>query len=264
MALDFFKAAGKAEKFAPGATVFAENEKSNRLLLQRDKMYLLLNGEVSLSAHGKAIGTVKPGEIFGEMAPITHTPRSATAKAAAPSSVIALDDRQFQDGLTQKPEFALMMMSMMIGRLRDTLARLGESGKLSGDESLRESRVFDKKMLGELQQALEDPPVYFDRNKVIVQEGQAGIMMYVVLEGRVSVSIQGKVVERVGPGGVFGEMALVDQAPRAANVAAELDSALLGIHRNTFLRLVRASPAFGVSLLAAIAERLRFADSQFR
>jgi CRP/FNR family transcriptional regulator, cyclic AMP receptor protein len=78
-----------------------------------------------------------------------------------------------------------------------------------------------------------------------------------VLEGRVAISIRGAVVERVGPGGVFGEMALVDQSPRSANAAAETDCALLAINRAVFLNLVKSEPTFGVSLLAATAERVR-------
>ncbi|HJT61304.1 MAG TPA: Crp/Fnr family transcriptional regulator, partial [Burkholderiales bacterium] len=68
---------------------------------------------------------------------------------------------------------------------------------------------------------------------------------------------RGAVVERVGPGGAFGEMALVDQSPRSANAAAETDCSLLAINRNVFLNLVKSDPGFGISLLSAMAERLR-------
>jgi CRP-like cAMP-binding protein len=81
--------------------------------------------------------------------------------------------------------------------------------------------------------------------------------MYVVLDGRVAISIRGAVIERVGPGGVFGEMALVDQSPRAANAAAETDCSLLAINRTVFLSLVKSEPTFGISLLSSMAERLR-------
>ena len=59
------------------------------------------------------------------------------------------------------------------------------------------------------------------------------------------------------PGGVFGEMALVDQSVRAADAAAEVDCALLAINRTVFLNLLRTDPTFGASLLGAMAERLR-------
>ena len=81
--------------------------------------------------------------------------------------------------------------------------------------------------------------------------------MYVVLEGRVAISIKGGVVGRVGAGGMFGEMALVDQSVRAATATAEIDSKLIAINRNAFLQLVKTSPAFGSSLLAGLAERAK-------
>jgi CRP-like cAMP-binding protein len=73
----------------------------------------------------------------------------------------------------------------------------------------------------------------------------------------VAISIRGAVVERVGPGGVFGEMALIDQSPRSANAAAETDCTLLAINRNVFLSMVKSDPTFGISLLSSMAERVR-------
>jgi CRP-like cAMP-binding protein len=113
-------------------------------------------------------------------------------------------------------------------------------------------------MLAQLAQGLGERAVArYPRGGIIMVQGQAGALMYVVMEGRVAISLRGAVVERVGPGGVFGEMALIDQSPRAANAAAEMDCVLLGISRPVFLNLVKTEPAFGVSLLTAIAERVR-------
>src|SRR5258708_15556139 len=138
MALEFFSSVGKPEPVAKGAALFAENEKGSRLLFQRDKMYLLLEGEVSLSAGGKVIGTVRKGEIFGELASISQTPRSASAVANLPCRVIGLDDRQFQGALRKKPEFALMLMSLMIRRLREAIGRL-DAGGAASEGKLKES-----------------------------------------------------------------------------------------------------------------------------
>jgi len=251
----FFESAGKEETVAAGTVFFAENEKASRILLKRDKMYLLLEGQVALTAKGRPIGAVKLGEIFGEMAAISESPRSATALAKTECRVIALDDKGFTSALQRKPEFALMMLAILITRLRGMIARL--SGVPASGEA-RESRVFDKNMLASLRTGLGDQAtVRYDRGKVIMVAGQTGALMYVVLEGRVAISIRGAVVERVGPGGVFGEMALVDQSPRSANAAAETDCALLAINRNVFLSLVKSDPSFGISLLSAMAERAR-------
>jgi CRP/FNR family transcriptional regulator, cyclic AMP receptor protein len=252
----FFESVGKEEAVAAGIVFFAENEKASRILLKRDKMYLLLEGQVGLTARGRPLGAVKVGEIFGEMAAISDSPRSATALAKSQCRVIALDDRQFTAALQKKPEFALMMLGVMIQRLRGMIARL--SGVPTATGGGKESSVFDKRTLASLQAGLGDQAtVRYERNKIIMVAGQTGAFMYIVLEGRVAISIRGAVVERVGPGGAFGEMALVDQSPRAANAAAETDCTLLAMNRAVFLNLVKADPLFGVSLLTAVAERVR-------
>jgi CRP-like cAMP-binding protein len=122
----------------------------------------------------------------------------------------------------------------------------------------KESRVFDKQLMASLQAGLGgQATVRYERGKIIMVAGQTGALMYVVLEGTIGIQIRGAVIERVGPGGVFGEMALVDQSPRSANAVAETDCALLSINRNVFLSLVKSDPTFGISLLSATAERVR-------
>ncbi|MGH8672696.1 MAG: cyclic nucleotide-binding domain-containing protein [Burkholderiales bacterium] len=265
VALAFFESAGKRESVPAGTRFFAENEKGNRILFQRDKMYLLVDGEVSLIVGNNTISTVSQGQIFGEMTAITQLPRAATAIANRTCSVIALDAKQFHNGLAKKPAFALMLMSIMIGRLRETIGRLRVANSLQAGDALEESAAFDPKRLAELVAKLsEDPPVYFDRRKPIVQEGQVGTRMYVVLEGTVAVSISDKVVERLGPGGVFGELALVEQSPRLASVSAETDCSLQPVNRAAFVALVESSPEFAASLLTKLAERLRNLTSRLR
>ena len=256
IARGFFESVGKEEAVAPGTVFFAENEKASRMLLKRDKMYLLLEGQVGLVAKGKALGFVKPGEIFGEMAAMTDSARSATAVAKSQCRVISLDDKQFNNALKRKPEFALMMMSVMIIRLRSMIAR--QSGLPNAAAAKESPRVFDKTLLASLAAGLgEQATARYDKGKIIMVAGQTGALMYVVLEGRVAISIRGAVVQYVGPGGVFGEMALVDQSPRTANATAETDCSLLGINRHVFLNLVKSDPTFGASLLGAVAERVR-------
>jgi len=251
----FFESAGKEESVDTGTVFFAENEKASRLLLKRDKIYYLLEGQVALVAKGQQIGAPKVGEIFGEMAAISDSPRSATAVAKSPCRVLSLDDKGFAAALQKKPEFALMMLGTMIMRLRAMIAKL--SGIPSTGE-VKESRVLDKGLLGQMIQGLgEQSVVRYDKGKIIMVAGQAGALMYVVTEGRVAISIRGAIVERIGPGGIFGEMALVDQSPRAANAVAETEVSLLGINRNVFLNLVKSTPTFGIALLSATAERLR-------
>jgi CRP-like cAMP-binding protein len=261
MAMEFFRAGGRAESVPAGARFFEENEKAG--FLRRDKMYLLIEGDVALTARGKPIGSVKVGEIFGEMAAISDSPRTATAVARIPCRVLALDDKDFQKALKAKPEFALMLMGMMVERLRAMLAKAAPGGGAAPAGA--ESSVFDKAMLGALAKGLgPEATVRHGTGTTLFREGSVGALAYVVLEGRVAVTIQGRPVQKVGPGGIFGEMALVDQSTRTASATAETDVALVAINRNVFLNLVRANPEFGSALLNAVAERVRFVADRAR
>ena len=250
----FFESAGKEEEVASGAMFFSEKDKGG--FFKKDKMYYLVEGNVGLFSQGKSIGTVRAGQIFGEMAAITESPRSASAAAQSACRVISLDDKGFNSALQKKPEFALMMLGMLIQRLRGMIAKL--SGVPNAAEAKESPRVFDKALLASLAQGLGDPAQQrYNKGQVIMVAGQTGALMYVVLEGKVAISIRGAVVQYVGTGAVFGEMALIDQSPRAANAAAETDCVLLGINRQVFLNLIKSNPTFGSSLLTAVAERVR-------
>ncbi len=246
-----FEAVGKIELIPQGAKFFSENQSS-------DRMYYLVEGEVTLIRGKKVLDVVKAGEIFGEMATISSLPRSATAAAKTACRALSLDVRQFQSSIQKTPEFALMLMTILINRLRLTVAMLAMSKSLEASDGARTRRVFDDKLLQGLLVATQYRlPQHCPLNKVIMKEGETGVFMYVVLSGRVAISIKSKIVEWVGPGGVFGEMALVDQSPRAATATAETDCDLLSINRSDFLLMVKTNPVFAVSLLKAAADRLR-------
>jgi CRP-like cAMP-binding protein len=246
-----FEALGTVEELAQGKAFFVEGQGS-------DRMYLLVDGEVTLLRGRKTLDIVKTGEIFGELATVLHQPRSASALARVPCRALSLDARQFQRALQQTPEFALMLMSIIVSRLRLRDSMLSLTRSLPDWGGRDATALFDRKLLDEWVAMLpERPPQRCPAGQVVTREGEGGIFMYLVLQGRVAISIQGTVVERVIPGGMFGEMALVDQSPRAATATAETACLFLTINRNDFLSLVRSNPAFAVSILKAVGERLR-------
>ena len=73
---------------------------------------------------------------------------------------------------------------------------------------------------------------------VVVAEGEAGDRFYVVEDGETAVTIKGREVRRIGPGGWFGEMALLNDAPRSATVSAVTDLSLRAVERDSFLATV--------------------------
>lgn len=257
LALAFFRSTGTLEEKPAGKPIFSENEKAGGLFSKSARMYLLLEGEIGLMIHKKFFGVVKPGHVFGELAVIAGLPRSATAMAKINCRVLSLDEKQFHAALEKNPEFALMLMGIMVQRLRQSISRLG-AAKPVAEAPAEHSDILERKTLAGLRRELAaHEPAEFPAGKLIMSAGAVGAFMYIVLEGRVAISVGQSVVERVGVGGMFGEMALVDRSARAASATAETDCKLLAINRADFLELVKAKPAFGASLLKSIAVRMQ-------
>ena len=264
LALEFFKIAGTLEQFPAGKQIFAEEEKTGGFFSKGARIYLLLDGDVALTLKGKPLELVLPGEIFGEMAAIADVPRSATATARKSCRVLSLDEKAFLQALQQMPEFALMLMSVMAQRLRRSLTKLAAGGKTKVP-ALDQKNSLDKRILAELQHALGDPvPTVANPGQTVVTKGAVGACMFVVTKGRIAISVDGVVIEHVGPGGTFGEMALVERAGRAATATAETESAWLLVARDPFLAMVKSKPAFGIALLRSMAGRVLHIGSLLR
>lgn len=101
-------------------------------------------------------------------------------------------------------------------------------------------------------------------NTSVVREGDKGDCFYIVVEGEAVVRRKsGRVnrkVAKLGPGGWFGELALLDPAPRNASVATTQDSTLAALDVRVFRALLRDVPAMSEKLLAGLARRVRDAD----
>jgi CRP-like cAMP-binding protein len=95
---------------------------------------------------------------------------------------------------------------------------------------------------------------------LLVEQGDAGLLFFVVLAGTASVVRNGRPVSSLGPGDHFGELALLDDGPRSASVTSTSDMILLVIRHRHFQRLVQSSPALARRLMRAMADRLRAVD----
>jgi CRP-like cAMP-binding protein len=104
--------------------------------------------------------------------------------------------------------------------------------------------------------------VKVDAGKRLVTEGDTGTEFFVVIDGKATVSKRGQRVAELGPGGFFGELALLDKAPRNATVTAETPMELVVLGQREFAGLIDDVPEFAHKLLAGVARRLRQADSQ--
>jgi len=83
-----------------------------------DVMFVVLSGEVELTLHGEPLGAEGEGGIFGEMAMINATQRSATATTMTKVKLARLNHEQFKELVSTNPEFALHVMAVLANRLR--------------------------------------------------------------------------------------------------------------------------------------------------
>lgn len=101
----------------------------------------------------------------------------------------------------------------------------------------------------------------------VISAGESGFTMYVILSGSVRVSSGEVEFATLGPGDFFGEVALVDDGPRSADVTALQDCQFLCITRMTLGLLAGLQPDAAIHLLAAIGRalvsRIRASNQKF-
>lgn len=94
------------------------------------------------------------------------------------------------------------------------------------------------------------------KGTVVFKQGEPGNDVYVVHEGSFSVEKDGKEISKVAPGGAFGEMAALSDAPRSATVRATADSSVTVLSGSEFRNMLRAQPEMALSLTKLMSERL--------
>jgi CRP-like cAMP-binding protein len=97
--------------------------------------------------------------------------------------------------------------------------------------------------------------------ETIVKHGEQGVGLFIILDGEVAVEKAGKSVAQLGPGKFFGEMALIDDQPRTADVKAVTPVRCLVLSRWEFWSAVGTEPEVIRSLLVETVRRLRASNA---
>ncbi|GMQ96694.1 MAG: hypothetical protein BMS9Abin15_0369 [Gammaproteobacteria bacterium] len=91
----------------------------------------------------------------------------------------------------------------------------------------------------------------------IFEEGQEGDTMYVIMEGEVDLLINGQSIDSAGPGGMIGEMALIDSSLRSATAIAKTACRVVPLDESGFIFMVQENPLFSIHVMRVLADRLR-------
>lgn len=116
--LQLFTRSTDTERYAGGDLIFKQGEPG-------EVLYVIRSGEVEIQTNGVTVDTIGEEAIFGEMALIDSTSRSATALARTDCELIPVDEKRFTFLVQQTPFFAIHVMRILTERLRKTNALVG-------------------------------------------------------------------------------------------------------------------------------------------
>ena len=117
-AVDFSILAGAgapARSYKAGEVIFRQGDAA-------DELFIVQSGKVEIRLGNRLLDTLPELSIFGEMALIDHSPRSATAVAATDATVVPVGGKQFLFLVSRTPYFALNLMRVLAQRLRSANA----------------------------------------------------------------------------------------------------------------------------------------------
>jgi CRP/FNR family cyclic AMP-dependent transcriptional regulator len=117
---------------------------------------------------------------------------------------------------------------------------------------------LDKKDLEAIVKASDEKK--FETGDIILGKGEGGVGFYLIMDGSVDVKSDTKILAKLGPGQFFGEMAVLDNQPRSADVVAAEPSRCFIISEWSFKALISQNPRIALKMLQELVRRLRDAN----
>jgi CRP-like cAMP-binding protein len=137
---------------------------------------------------------------------------------------------------------------------------MARDSKIDQLSQVRLFSAFNKKELGLIARASDEISV--TPGKELVKEGTPGHEFFLILDGECSVRREGRHIATLKEGAYFGELALLDHAPRNATVVAETDATLLVLGQREFNGVLDEVPVLAHKMLTIMAHRVREADAR--
>jgi CRP/FNR family cyclic AMP-dependent transcriptional regulator len=97
----------------------------------------------------------------------------------------------------------------------------------------------------------------YEPGETIVRKGEGGVGFYLILEGSVEIKSDGKTLTKLGPGQFFGEMSVLDNQPRSADVVVVEPTRCLTLSAWSFNAMISENPKIALRMLQEFVRRLR-------
>lgn len=187
-----------------------------------------------------------PGAMFGEMALISESPRSASVIASEPAQLLVLDRSELERAAANAKELAQELSAFCRTRMQANL--------------VRQARVLSGLSVTARHQLLQTLPVkFFEAGQTLISRDQEAHSIYLLASGAVSVSVpEGSdrlVLASLGPGDVVGEISMILRRNASADVNATYPTVAYEISREELPKLMRAHPPLLVELYELATRR---------
>ncbi|MCR5099552.1 MAG: cyclic nucleotide-binding domain-containing protein [Lachnospiraceae bacterium] len=283
------------KEFTKGTVIFNEGNVG-------DSCFDVISGSVGIytdygSDVEQHLTTIEAGHIFGELALVDSYPRSATAVAESDVKVneLTLDDfRSYFENDPEKVTFIIREMSERIGRLTKDYEEVVETiGELYPQNADRKPTIADKikqfaaaykmaaknnkisrEALYDLVQddhndGYTDNVETYSKGTIIFKEGEPGKCMYDIFTGSVNIytgygTPEEKLITTIGVSKFFGEMGLINDAPRTATAVVNMDHTMIqSLYMDDFKDLFKKNPVKIGMLVKYMAFRVRKLTDQY-
>jgi CRP-like cAMP-binding protein len=251
----------EVRRFDDGAAVVRAGARGNAF-------YVIVDGSAVVSPVRGRATRLEAGAYFGELALLDGAPRAATVVADGELATACISRTPFMKLLREEPVIAAGLTQGLVGIVRELQreeaghvqrrsrvaeeqagAALDFGGALGFRSLLFGVPLFagvTKRHLEHLAQLAEVRR--YHAGATVVGAGARGNAFYVVLDGHAQVTTPEGHTRPLGPGEFFGELALLDGAPRSATVTAADELTVDRVARPAFQRLLRDDPAIAIGL----------------
>jgi CRP-like cAMP-binding protein len=217
---------------AAGETLFSQGEPG-------DDLFVVAWGEVAVLVP-KEVARLAEGDFFGEIALLADQPRTATVRATVDSQVLAFDRALLRDLIEASPDFLVVLLRFVRERL---IVTLSETSHLFAPFTELERLALAARF-----QFLE-----VDEGLRLIDEVGKSPGLFVLLAGEAHAFSGGRMVARLLPGEVFGEISLMTGQASTASVTAICKSFVLFLPRVDFSEIIMTHPQV-LEYLSSLAE----------
>ena len=225
-----------------GTVLMRQGDRGDRAwLVEAGTLDILLDGP----EEQRCLGTVGANAVVGEMALIDDGARSATVRATSDVIAVELSRETFRTLLCKCPPLASYLLESLIAAIRRTYG-LPQPERREGGTDIRSSAshtaIMDRRM--------------FRVGHAFFQQGDEGTAAYLIQSGSVGIRRDGTQIAVLGPGRIFGDLALLTSRPRAAAAVALEATVCEVIRKDQFVKAVGAMPTILRSLTRIYIDQL--------